>query len=98
MPCNTLGCLSGCTGGGGHLDVDYVAAYTGPANSPSLPLGPGDGTGTSPTPGPLTCGLLLSPCRPTTSSVNEYASLAPSYAVDCNLATRWSSLFGDPQW
>ncbi|MEV4512814.1 discoidin domain-containing protein [Dactylosporangium sp. NPDC049525] len=98
MPCNTLGCLSSGTGGGGHLDVDYVAAYTGPANAPPPALGPGDGTGTSPTPGPSTCGPLISQGRPTTSSGNENATLAPQYAVDGNLATRWSSLFSDPQW
>ncbi|GAA4254319.1 hypothetical protein GCM10022255_058570 [Dactylosporangium darangshiense] len=71
MPCNTLGCLGSGTGGGGHMDVDYVAAYTGPANAPPPALGPGDGTGTSPTPGPSTCGPLISQGRPTTSSGNE---------------------------
>jgi beta-glucanase (GH16 family) len=86
MPCNTLGCLSSGTAG------------TGPANAPPPALGPGDGTGTSPTPGPSTCGPLISQGRPTTSSGNENASLAPQYAVDGNPATRWSSLFSDPQW
>ena len=40
MPANTLGPLNGATGGGGHLDADYVAVWTGGANAPAPPVGP----------------------------------------------------------
>jgi beta-glucanase (GH16 family) len=99
MPANTLGAINGATTGGGHLDADYVVAYTGPGNAPPPPLGSGDGTGNpSPTATPPTCGPLISQGRPTTSSAVEAANLAPQYAVDGNPGTRWSSAFSDPQW
>ncbi|OLB77627.1 MAG: hypothetical protein AUI14_15570 [Actinobacteria bacterium 13_2_20CM_2_71_6] len=98
MPCNTLGCLNGATTGGGHLDADYVVAYTGGANAPPPPLGPGDGGSTSPTPTPSTCGPLVSQGRPTTSSALEVGNYGPQNAVDGNPGTRWSSAWSDPQW
>jgi beta-glucanase (GH16 family) len=98
MPCNTLGCLNGATTGGGHMDVDYVAAYTGPANAPPPPVGTGDNPSDPGPSGPPTCGPLISKGKPTTSSAIEAANLASQYAVDGNMATRWSSAFSDPQW
>jgi len=99
MPCNTLGCLNGATTGGGHLDADYVAAYTGPANAPPPVPGSGDGSGNpSPSPTPPTCGPLISQGKPATSSAIEAANLGPQFAVDGNPGTRWSSAWSDPQW
>jgi beta-glucanase (GH16 family) len=97
MPCNTLGCLNGATGGGGHLDADYVAVYTGGANAPPPPPGSGDGSGGGTTP-PPTCGPLISQGKPTTSSALEVGNYGPQNAVDGNLGTRWSSAWSDPQW
>lgn len=100
MPANTLGPLNGSTTGGGHLDADYVVAYTGPANAPPPAVGP-PGSTTSPSPPPSppqTCGPLISQNKATSSSSNEAANLAPQYAVDGNMATRWSSQWSDPQW
>ena len=50
MPVNTLGPLNGATGGGGHLDADYVVAYTGGANAPAPPMGSGDPSDPTPPP------------------------------------------------
>lgn len=36
--------------------------------------------------------------RPATASSAERSGLAPSFAVDGNPATRWSSAFAEPQW
>ena len=36
--------------------------------------------------------------RPATASSAERGGLAPTYAVDGNPATRWSSAFAEPQW
>ncbi|BCB84599.1 discoidin domain-containing protein [Phytohabitans suffuscus] len=36
--------------------------------------------------------------RPATASSAENATMAAAYAVDGNAATRWSSVFSDPQW
>ena len=54
--------------------------------------------GTPPPPPPPTCGPLVSQGKTATSSAVESANLGPQYAVDGNLATRWSSAFSDPQW
>jgi beta-glucanase (GH16 family) len=43
-------------------------------------------------------GPLISQNRPVTASSSESAAFPPSAAVDGNTATRWSSLFADPQW
>jgi len=40
----------------------------------------------------------LALCKPATASSSESPSLTPNYAVDGNIATRWSSQFSDPQW
>ncbi len=96
MPANTLGPINGATTGGGHLDADYVAAYTGPANAPPPPTGDGGGGGGG-TP-PPTCGPLISQGRPTTSSALEPGNFGPQNAVDGNPNTRWSSAWSDPQW
>jgi len=98
MPANTLGPINGATTGGGHLDVDYVVAYTGGASAPPPPVGPGDGGSTSPSPTPPTCGPLISRNKPTSSSAIEAPNLAAQFAVDGNPGTRWSSAFSDPQW
>ncbi|GIG61474.1 hypothetical protein Lfu02_58460 [Longispora fulva] len=98
MPANTLGPLNGATTGGGHLDADYVAAYTGPANAPPPPVGPpGGGPTPTPTQTPPTCGPLISQGRPATSSAIE-GDLVAGNAFDGNPATRWSSAWSDPQW
>jgi hypothetical protein len=100
MPANTLGPLNGATTGGGQLSADYVAVYTGAANAPPPLVGPPGSIGTPPPPTspPPTCGPLISQGRPTSSSSNEAANLAPQYAVDGSMATRWSSGWSDPQW
>jgi hypothetical protein len=41
---------------------------------------------------------LLSGGRPVTASSSESATYAPGNVTDGNTATRWSSLFADPQW
>jgi hypothetical protein len=40
----------------------------------------------------------LALCMTATASSSETMSLAPKYAVDGNIGTRWSSVFTDPQW
>jgi hypothetical protein len=84
------------TASGKSLLVDYVAVWNGTGGAVGPPTGPGGGP--SPSPSPPTCGPLISQGRPTTSSAIEAANLAAQYAVDGNLATRWSSAFSDPQW
>jgi hypothetical protein len=100
MPCNTLGCLNGATQGGGHLDAEYVGAWTGPANAPAPPIGPGGGgTPPPPTSPPPTCGPKVSQGRPTSSSAIEAGgNYGAAMAVDGNMTTRWSSAWSDPQW
>jgi beta-glucanase (GH16 family) len=69
--------------------VDYVAVWsTGGGTTPPPP----------PPPPPPTCGQLISQGRPALASSVENASLPASAAVDGNTATRWSSVFSDPQW
>jgi beta-glucanase (GH16 family) len=99
MPCNTLGCLNGATGGGGHLDADYVAVYTGGANAPPPGQGVPGGPTTPPQQPPPTCGPLVSRGRPATSSAIEAGgNYSAAMAVDGNMGTRWSSAWSDPQW
>jgi hypothetical protein len=86
----------GATASGRSLVVDYVAAWTGTAGAVGPP-GKG-GPSTPPSSPPPTCGPLISQGRTTSSSAIEAANLAAQYAVDGNLATRWSSAFSDPQW
>jgi hypothetical protein len=93
MPAKTLGALNGATGGGGHMDVDYVGVWTGPGNAPP----PESGNGPQPSP-PPTCGPLISQGKPATASSAEASNLAAQYAVDGDTNTRWSSAFSDPQW
>jgi len=76
----------------GHpMVVDYVAVWTRAG-------GGGPDPTTSPTSPPPTCGPLISQGRPATASSQESASLAPQYAVDGNVGTRWSSAHSDNQW
>src|SRR6185295_13540244 len=100
MPANTLGPLNGATTGGGHLDADYVVAYTGPANAPAPPVGPPGGTEPAPPPPPPppACTTNFALNRPVTADTMESPNQAPQFAVDGNLGTRWSSAHSDNHW
>jgi hypothetical protein len=99
MPANNGVPLNAATGGGGHMDADYVAVYTGGANAPAP--GQPNPTVSPPTSPPASCTAgtgLLSQGRPATASSSENATSGPALAFDGNSTTRWSSQFSDPQW
>ncbi|MFC4146819.1 glycosyl hydrolase [Micromonospora mangrovi] len=71
----------------------------GPSGTPTSTPSPNP-TSPSPTPSPTGTAPAgnLALNRPTTASSNESTSLSSNLAVDGNGATRWSSLYTDPQW
>ncbi|WP_433087070.1 cellulose binding domain-containing protein [Dactylosporangium sp. CA-052675] len=70
---------------------------TSPSNGTSPSAGASPSAGQSPS-GPGTPSGNLALRRPVTASSTEGASLAAANAVDGDRATRWSSLYADPQW
>jgi beta-glucanase (GH16 family) len=74
MPANNGVPLNGATGGGGHYDAEYVAAWTGPANAP--PPVPGNST-TPPTTPPTTGPTTRPPTSPPTTPPTTAPTTAP---------------------
>ncbi|GAA3416684.1 hypothetical protein GCM10018952_45750 [Streptosporangium vulgare] len=79
--------LNGASCGGGTDPTPTVTPTVSPSPTPTI----------TPTVDPPVSGNLALN-RPTTSSSDESADHASRLAVDGDPGTRWSTLYGDPQW